>query len=432
MKGVKPAGILAFVGLFAFVAGAQEVEPVWEHLINDDSVPLPILKAESHPDETYDGTFKMDTYGGFERYDDGRLLLGIRDNGIDESDPNHDADLAAQYPDRSLIWINPSDGSPMGVALVVGFYPVPLDQEFLDAGGTELDYYFNFGVSDDGVIYVGYKNKIVRYAPDGNGGFSEPTVAYTYENDGSDYWHQWRFECIKVKGSGSDTVILAGGKTWRTNQGYCYLTTTDGETFSLSGMVPNGWAQASGGASMPITREGEEWVYVSTYPGSDSGTGTTFYRFWRPADTEDDFQKDTELFNAEKNSDAAGDEYRTEFISALDAHSDLDYVVVYSTPSWNSENLGFESTRPGWLALHDMAGAFLSAYQLDVTEDVELDPAMDPPAALWHGTLGDVNIYVPEGAPAGACEILWYSGAYGYGRYKVGDIPTPVDDWSLY
>ncbi len=432
MRNFKVAGIVAVVGLFAVAASAQEVTPIWEHLINDESVPLPILKAESYSDETYDGTFKMDSYGGFERYDEGRLLLGIRENGIDESAADHDADLAAQYPDRSLIWINPSDGSPMGLALVVGFNPVPLDQEFLDAGGTELDYYFSFGVSEDGVVYVGYKNKIVRYAPDGNGGFSEPTVAYTHENDGSDNWHQWRWECIKVKGGGADTSILAGGKTWRPNQGYYYLTTTDGENFVATGMVPNGWAQASGGASTPITREGEEWVYVSTYPGSDSGTGTTFYRFWRPEGSEQDFEKDTELFTAEQNSEAAGNEYRTQFVTALDAHTALDYMVVYSTPSWNSENLGFESTRPGWLALHSaFDGVFLSAYKLDVTEDVELDPDMDPPAALWHATLGDVEMTVPDGAPAGACEILWHSGVYGYGRYKVGDIPTGVQDWSL-
>lgn len=426
---------LAVVGIVPFGALAQEITHVWEYLISEGDSPIAIMKAESNPGETYDGTFTMDTYGGFERYDGGRLLLGIRENGINESDPGHDAALAAQYPDRSLIWINPGDGSPMGVALVVGFSPVALDQDFLDAGGSDIEYYFNFGVADDGVIYVGYKNKVIRYAPDGGGGFTSPTVAYTHANDGSANWYQWRWDCVRAKGSGANTVILAGGKTWRPNQGYYYLTTEDGVTFAVAGSVPNGYANASGGASKPILNEvdAEEYVYATCYPGSDGGTGTTFYRYWRPAGTTDDFEKDTELFNAEKNGDAAPDEYRTEFMSAVDGDDSLNYVVAYSTPSWNSENLGLAETRPGWLAVHDtVEGTFISAYKLEVTEDVEFDPDAAPPAALWHGTLGDVSVNVPEGAPAGACEILWHSGVYGYGRYIIGDIPVGVGDWSLY
>ena len=182
--------VLVILGM-AGSAMAQDIRPVWEHLFTEANPPLLILKAESAPtaDDRFDGTATLDTYGGFKRYDANRLLLGIRENGINESDPNHNSQLAAQYPDRSLIWINPSDGSPMGVALVVGRHPVTLDADFTGAGGTLDDFYINFGVSDDGVIFVGYKNKVLRYAPDGQGGFSAPTVAYTHQNDGSANWY---------------------------------------------------------------------------------------------------------------------------------------------------------------------------------------------------------------------------------------------------
>ena len=43
--------------------------------------------------------------------------------------------LAASFPDRSILWIDPESGEPMGVAIEVGFNPVTLDADFLAAGG---------------------------------------------------------------------------------------------------------------------------------------------------------------------------------------------------------------------------------------------------------------------------------------------------------
>ena len=83
---------------------AQWFNPVFEHLFNE-TTPLPILKAQGTPAgvaDIYDGSSTIDSYGGFHRYDANRLMLVIRENGIDETDPNHDSALAASFPDRSI------------------------------------------------------------------------------------------------------------------------------------------------------------------------------------------------------------------------------------------------------------------------------------------------------------------------------------------
>src|SRR5207249_9574783 len=80
--------------------------------------------------EIGDGHWPMDTLAALKRYDANRLILGIRENGIDETQV-HNTNLANAYPDRSLIWINPTNGAPMGIALNIGLYPVPLDADFI-------------------------------------------------------------------------------------------------------------------------------------------------------------------------------------------------------------------------------------------------------------------------------------------------------------
>ncbi len=412
-----------------------QITPVWEHLISGDSSPLPILKGETlnGADDTFDGTAVLDTYGGFKVYDETKALLGIRENGINETNPDHDSDMAAMYPDRSLIWIDLATGAPMGVALEVGFSPVPLDQEFIDAGGTVTDYYFNFGVSDDGVVYVGYKNKIVRYAPDGADGFEAPTVAFTKENDGSDLWQAWRWENIRVSGSGADTTIVAGGKTWRPNMGYYYLETTDGLTFTEFAYVPNGFANASGGASSLMPGRNPEfpedmWIYVSSYPGSDNGLGTRFYRFIiAPFQGGVDVFKDPDYPGVQIPEEFIPEEnYHGRFLSDTDANGDLDYMVAYSSPSWNSIAVGTaEPFRPGYLALHNHDGELLATYAIPVTEEAELNSDGEGGgAANFHGTLGSVEL-IPT---ADGAHILWYSGIYGYGLYSVGPV-IPQAAW---
>ena len=373
----------------------------------------------------------MDSYGGLERYDANRLLLGIRENGINETDAGHDSALAAQYPDRSLIWIDQTTGAPMGVALAIGGIPLPADQDFLDAGGTERDYYFTFGVDDAGVIYTNHKNRLLRYGPDGNGGFEAPTIAYTHANDGSERWHQWRFETIKMRGSGEDTVLIAGGKTWRPNQGYREFATEDGLVFteqSLAGFK-------GGGSSIVPALFGEtatqEWIYGSFYPGGSNGKDTSIVRNVRDTTLEEPFagsayvvQKDEEIG------------YTALFISDAEVHPDFPYLVTYSTPSWNSmsEAIALDPPTPGWIAVHDQfydpeavdedgLARLIGLHKIDVTEADEL--AGD--ASLFHGTLGELTINVLPGMRPGSAEVLWHSGIYGYGRYILDFAPKPIE-----
>lgn len=450
--------LIVVFALFTGSAMAQKITPIWEYLNTSTNPPLPILKAQpNEPDDVYDGTNLFDTYGGFQRYDDKRLLLGIRENGINENDPKLDPALAAiakQYPDRSLIWIDPANGKPLGIALVIGIHPVQLDQDFLDAGGTKEDVYFTFAVSDDGNIFTGFKNKILRYAPDGKGGFSAPTVAYTFPSDGMDptYWPAWRSEAIKVKGAGKNTVLLTGGKTWRPSLGYYVLTTTDGVNFKAQADVA---LEIRGGASEIILSPNgnDEWVFGTVYPGSFNGFGISANLYSRAAGPTDNFQVDPDYKFTAPDVDLEKknylDSYIGWFFSAFAASDALNFLAVYSTPSYDTKDpetagaLGFGDSPgdtpylPGWLALHDKeTGAYIdgSAHKLDVYESSETDSTSDAThyAAPWHGALGNIQLYVPAGAPKGAAELLWYSGIYGYGRYAIGDLPVAVDEWSLF
>lgn len=414
---------------------SADVEVVFEHLANKEN-PLPILKLQTdqNPDlETWDGTWTMDSYGGLERYDADRLLLGIRENGINETDPNHDADLAAQYPDRSLIWIDPNTGAPMGVALNVGHTPIEVDPAFTAAGGSTTEYYLTFAVDDSGVIYVNYRNRIARYAPDGNGGFEAPTIAYTQENDGSENWNSWRYETLRARGSGADTVLIAGGKTWRPSQGYRELVTTDGLTFTATEDGVTGFK--GGGSSIVPAPAGatstQEYMYGSLYPGGSNGKDTSLLRNVR------DRAKD-EPFGGSEYRIQIDEEigYTASFVTDADVHPDFPYVVSYSTPSWNSAAVGVDPPAPGWIAVHDQfydpeavdvetgegLAELVGLHKIDITEADELVGG----SALWHGTLGKVNINVLPGMRPGQAELLWHSGAYGYGRYILDFAPKPI------
>ncbi|HOJ60040.1 MAG TPA: hypothetical protein PK878_07105 [bacterium] len=447
----KILGVALALGFCVTSAWAQKINPVWEFLITGENSKIPILKKnEPAPNETWDGTDIYDSYGGLKRYDANRLLLAVRENGINETDPNHDAALAAQFPDRSLIWINPADGSPMGVALVIGLKPVPLDPDFLAAGGSDIDYYFTFGVADDGVIYTGYKNKILRYEPDGQGGFKAPTVAYTHENDGSPYWSAWRYETMQVMGSGADTVILAGGKTWRDKQYYYWFETEDGKTFNWFNEIP-----FKGGASRPFLSPDGANVYVvgGDYPGGASGFGINIRRYFFAAGTLDPFEQDPDFAFTAPAIDLENQNYLNTYIgwftTGYAGYDRWPYFAVYSTPSWDTKHsetsgaLGFAANPmdtpylPGWLALHDAAtGAYIdgSARMLTVTEADELDGdtvGTEQPASRWHGTLGDLQINVLGTGDNAQVELLWNGGIYGIGRYILGE-PTRVSDWSLF
>ena len=407
---------------------AQQLTPVWQHLVTDPASPLPILRDRTVDSETFradefDGSFAMDSLAGLKRFDANRLLLGIRENGIIESDPNLSAEERAWaefYPDRSLVWINPTNGAPMGLALVVGLHPVALDSDF---HGSPDQYWWSFDVSEDGYIYTGYKNKLLRYGPDGMGGIDpNPRIVYTHPSASAHgNWQSWSWPKIRVRGSGANTVILAGGNT--SASGNLRLSTSDGQSFQAGSWLASG-AQGGGGGGAsslipsrdPGASANVEWVFAASYPGNDKGAATSFYRFSAQPpfhDPEQNFVL-SPGFNAQGDPAAESIRYRAQFIGDVDAHPDLDYVVAYSAPSWNS-GLVVGAPRPGWLALHDIrTGGFISSHQLEVTEEDELLP--DDLAALYQSTIGYVTIYKPETGPT---EVLWASPIYGYGRYTI-------------
>src|SRR6266571_1817771 len=92
---VQPRGLRGPLGLIAIAATmlvttahAQSITPVWEYLINNLPSPLPILTNATPyttDDENGDGLSLMDCVGPIRRYDANRLLLRIRENGIDET-----------------------------------------------------------------------------------------------------------------------------------------------------------------------------------------------------------------------------------------------------------------------------------------------------------------------------------------------------------
>ena len=323
------------------------------------------------------------------RYDNNRLLLGIRENGINESATNLTAGqlwVSTNYPDRSLIWINPTNGQPLGIALTVGLYPVSMDPSFIAgsiAAGTPdytNQYYWSFDVSQDGRIYTGYRNKILRFDPDGNGGIaSAPTVVFTLTTNvsihGNLYTSAGSFPMIRVRGIGTNTILLVGGMS--STRGAYRLATTNGMNFFVTSWLPGGVGNAGSGAFSSLidpanpSQAGEQWVFGSSYPGTSTGVDSSFSRMFTASPYLDPGNNFTTSSGFNPTADPATNspKYNARFIGCVDARSDLPYIAVYSTPSWSSPAVNSGSFTPGWLALHNCdSGAFLTSYLINVRE----------------------------------------------------------------
>lgn len=420
---------------------AQEIEPVWFTTFNDDGAVLPILvkKGRSAADDGnfwQNGRRTSDSYMGLVRYDDSRLLLGVYTNGIDESDPDDNQALAAQFPDASLIWINAANGKPISVALEIGIVPAELPQAYIDAYGAPVPFFMDFDVSDDGMVYVAFGSMILRYAPDGSDGFTGPEVVFELTDDQIAEFgpEDWGVSTFNVKGSGANTVITGG----QNGTGF-YLTTNDGNSFDIAfTYARSGWPPLGGAQSNPILNSefNEEAIYTSGFGNNSAGNDSTFYRIVRPAgDFVTPFADDSELFSAQGMPEAGDMDYKAHYIGDVGGANDLDWIVAYSTPSFNSD---VEDT-PGFLALHDVSGTadtdggYISSITIDVFHTQELRTA-DGTTPDWFGTEGNLEVNVPEGAAANSAEILWSGGVYGYGFFKVGDIGevSNVPNWSLF
>ena len=113
----------------------RRIHPLWVEHINGlvnvnpaDKLSILIKRTDATGDSSYGayGTITIHGFVGFLRYDDDHYLLGIRENGIDETTET-DPDLltaAAQVPDRSIIWLDAHTGKFLGVALTVPIDPV--------------------------------------------------------------------------------------------------------------------------------------------------------------------------------------------------------------------------------------------------------------------------------------------------------------------
>src|SRR6185436_15705489 len=180
-------------------------------------------------------------------------LLAIRENGIDEA-VTHNTNLANAYPDRSLVFLDTTTGRPLGLAwkedlrapdLIgydvtgahTGYQSSKLNQLWRPALDKNPD-------PTKRAIYSGYKHLILRYAPkaDGTGWVTTPAIAWEepvpgLENDGvtispaagigdglsgttapsgeGGSWRSFRWRDIRVSGYGTNTLIYAGGGTWR-------------------------------------------------------------------------------------------------------------------------------------------------------------------------------------------------------------------------
>src|SRR5207302_6754707 len=109
-------------------------------------------------------------------------------------------------------------------------------------------------------------------------------------------------------------------------------------------------------------------------------------------------------FTAQTDTGSNDVKYSGHFIGDIDANANRNYVVAYSTPSWNSIGIG-SPQQPGWLALHNMTnGDLIASYQINVTEADEL--LSSDQAALFQATIGYVTI---DTLTNGTTEILWSS-----------------------
>jgi len=470
--------LLACAALLAAAAHAQEITPVWVQHLNLSSNALPILRKADGPTERADGTSSFDNYVAFVRYDATRLLLGIRENGIDETTASPaDLALAAQYPDRSIIWINPTNGAPMGVAHTVPVFPVTLAP---DTQASPNDFFWNWGIEDgpgdQRAIYTTYKHHILRWAPLPGGGWSTNATAAWIEpvpneptgdgSSGGDGSNSWRWRTFRVSGSGTNTVIYAGGGTWRQSMHVQKLVTTDGLTFQPAARVND----RDGGIKMrysfsgmntkPVrwtkdpTRPNLELFYTPSFPAS--GRELKPRRFSRNPDSpvagsfteilegqvqfnrNNFFDPDAAATNGlpafawegpERPFPSGTEFYDGNWSYAMDAATGLDYVVNYSGPSWNNQ-YGPDERRPGWLGIHRLNGRIASgasSYQLDFNEvtEVTLD---NPNTGNSYTYDANVTVYADPASPPNVqrAEVLWAGGSFGFGVFTVQNTPATL------
>ncbi len=486
-KALLPAIAAAMA---AQMANGQEITPKWFQHINgsfgvSDANKLPILKKQGQDADTaYNGRELMDGYANLIRYDATRLLLGVRENGIDEQDPATspaDLALAAQYPDRSLIFLDAETGKPLGLAWKESFRPdllAGVDVTTMNQGSAYAWWRVALDEGPEGsrALYSAFKNVFLRYAPKAGGGWeTTPTVAYIESTPGApgdkltngDGNSSMRWRDFHVKGSGVNTVIYAGGGTWRAGAHPQVLKTTDGLHYVPKGRVDNRDNGArrndyalGGLSSFPVDIANTygsgtpiSVVYAGHYPGTGYGARPNRYTsdsnnpLPSPAYNQ---QPDVAIYARNEtgyaglpqfNWEAAGkdglpinhavdgvDHYDGNWNGALASDPNLSYVVGYSMPSW--DNQFGEIKKPAWIGIHRLDGSIASgksSLKLDFTE-------VDEPITAYGATGGDylydpwVELNPDKSAPAnsGKAELLVSFGATGFGVYTVQNVAASL------
>lgn len=460
----------------AFVQ-AQDVEvvPVYEHLTNQPGGNpwLPNMIAHKGTKDNQDTLDDMDYVTSFVRYNQDYCLLFVNENGIDESNPAHDAELAARCPDRSVLWINAGDGSFAGIAFVVGYEPYPNSDYYTqkttgthpdgpttDRSWAVHDLFPCMTADADGNVYVANVHNILRYTPDGNGGFTGPTRAGFYPEvdppvspnpypGAPQHYRAWRMWDIQVTGSGANKTLTTAGRYWITNGGpTIWRSTNGGELFEYDISLPQniqsgGFYGCGGGCAYPIevAEFNEEWMFTVGFPGSGG-----YRRFVRstdiapePDDTHKGWVQDNDFWKPDGNYGLEVNVGANQCDVAV--HPGINYTVMFAIPQFGGSNdpnnaAAYNST--GFLALHSIVadpngdgvdGEYVGGHQIMMTEADEPAPYDD--GSNWNNSYqNQVNMYVNPGYAPGAFEILWCCGGMGYGRYVVGD--TEVSEWSVY
>jgi len=477
---VKTVMILAATATAAF---GQVVTPIWmEHLNGEQGVTLanrlPILRKNLGASENNDGTSHQVSFGKLLRYDSTRLLLYIRENGIEEATATPaDQAIAAQYPDASLIWIDAASGAPIipaghtnPVAIVLGITPIAVTGQ-----SSQLDFFHEWGLDAAGNIYSGHKNKLLRWAKTGVDTWAatptclwtEPTVGATDcngnaldDSSSGDGNQSIRWREFRVTGSGTNTVLFCGGGTWRMDNNTQIFCTTNGNDFFPVGRLnsrDNGATKTEyslGGQASSVVKYGWDasrpnllTVYTGHYPGTGYGARPNRYES-DPANpshiiTPFSYTTNDQVFVLDREEtatnnqpafvwEAAGKDglpqvipidgeqyYDGNWSCNLDANASLDYIVSYSMPSWDNQYGQLSGTnyhKPGWIGVHRLDGSIApnAAWKMNCTE---ADIANSDNGGIGNdwGYCGDITLVPDTNAPANLKKATIYWSGGAYG-----------------
>lgn len=519
-KEVMKSFRLGLVGVCCALAPvcAQEITPVWVQHINGvvnvadgNKIPIlvkPTVPVVAAPDGAYlDGREPIAYFMRLIPFDAQRLLLAIRENGIDEQAanlPQAQKDLAAQFPDRSLVWLEAATGKPLGVAWVENLRAADLINYDVTGPHTgyqtsKLNQLWRPALDENPdptkrAIYSGYKHLILRYAPkeDGSGWVTTPTIAWeepvpglgddgaispeagigdglsgtTTDSGEQGSWRGFRWRNIRVSGYGTNTLIYAGGGTWRIGSHPQLLATTDGLKFNPTARVNdrdnarrNGFSL--GGCSSEVVTYGSDparpklqVVFHGHYPGT--GWEARPNRYTSDPDKpspspEYNQQPNVRLFNQDEAEagglpafvwEAAGKDgrpidhavdgvevYDGNWNMSLAASPKLDYIVALSGSSLDVSWMTY-----GWIAIHRLDGSIASgqsSYKLPFKEDditVDYVNLGGGPESDFDSTESWVDVVPDPTAPAnqGKSLALAAFSEGGFGVFSIQNVAAAI------